>query len=287
MSKTAIVTDTGSGMMPDEGMRDGIYVIPIPFTINGEEYLDGVNLTEADFYRFLEEKAEVHTSQPTYESVTSTWKKALESHEEVVYIPLSSGLSGSCASASIYAEEFDGKVQVVNNQRISVTQRQSAYDALTLANEGKTAAEIKEILEDSKFDSSIYITLDTLDYLKRGGRVTPAAAMIAKVLNLKPILQIQGEKLDAFSKCRGIKQSKKIMINALKDDIIKRFGGTGEMNSCHLAIAHTMNYDAADEFAKELMAEIPGMDITVNPLALVIACHIGPGALACAISKKI
>ena len=287
MSKIAVVTDTGSGIMPDEGMRDGIFLIPIPFTINGREFLDGVNLSEEDFYRYLAENAEVHTSQPTYEAITSTWKKVLEDYDELVYIPLSSGLSGSCASSTVFAEEFDGKVHVINNQRISVTQRQSAYDALALAKEGKTASEIKEILEGCKFDSSIYIMLDTLDYLKKGGRVTPAAAVLAKVLNIKPVLQIQGEKLDAFSKCRGIKQAKKIMINAIKDDIDKRFGGFRETHNYHLAIAHTMNYAAADEFAKELMGELPGLDITVNPLSLVIACHIGPGSLACAVSKMV
>lgn len=287
MNKLAIVTDTGSGLMPDEGKKDGIFVIPIPFTINGSEYLDGVNLTTEDFYRFLAEKAEVHTSQPTALAVTGLWDEILKSYDELVYIPLSSGLSGSCASANLYAEDYNGRVQVVNNQRISVTQRQSAYDALKLAEEGKSAKEIKEILEASKFDSSIYIMLDTLDYLKKGGRVTPAAAMLAKVLNLKPVLQIQGEKLDAFSKCRGIKPAKKIMVNAIKEDIEKRFGGHDSGKGFHLAIAHTMNYDAAEEFAADLRAEFPDYDITINPLSLVIACHIGPGSLACAVSKAI
>ncbi|MCR4744829.1 MAG: DegV family protein [Lachnospiraceae bacterium] len=287
MNKLAIVTDTGSGLMPDEGKKDGIFVIPIPFTINGSEYLDGVSLTTEDFYRFLSEKAEVHTSQPTAMAVTGLWDEILKSYDELVYIPLSSGLSGSCASANLYAEDYNGRVQVVNNQRISVTQRQSAYDALKLAEEGKSAKEIKEILETSKFDSSIYIMLDTLDYLKKGGRVTPAAAMLAKVLNLKPVLQIQGEKLDAFSKCRGIKPAKKIMVNAIKEDIEKRFGGLDSGKGFHLAIAHTMNYDAAEEFAADLRAEFPDYDITINPLSLVIACHIGPGSLACAVSKAI
>ena len=287
MKKVAVVTDTGSGIMPDEGLKDDLFVIPIPFTINGEEYLDGVNLTEDKFYDFLSNDAELHTSQPSFEAVTSLWDRVLQEYDELVYIPLSSGLSGSCSTAKIYAEDYKGRVQVVNNQRISVTQRQSAYDAKMLASSGKNAAEIKDILESVKFDSGIYIMLDTLKYLKKGGRVTPAAAVVAKVLNIKPVLQIHGEKLDAFSKCRGIRQAKKIMINALKDDIEKRLGGMEQPDGYHLAIAHTMNYDAAEEFAEELTTAIPGFDLTVNPLPLAIACHIGPGSLACAVSKKI
>lgn len=289
MKRTAIVTDTNSGITPDEGRENGIYVIPMPFIVNGKEYLDCVNLTQKEFYRFLSEGADVTTSQPAAGDVISVWDDLFEKgFDEIVHIPMSSGLSGACANAMLYAEDYDGRVQVVNNQRISVTQRQSAYDAKYLAEKGHSASEIKDILEKAKFDSSIYITIDTLDYLKKGGRVTPAGAALAKILNLKPILTIQGEKLDAFSKCRGLKQAKTIMLNALKNDLETRLGGYDPENpSVWIAVAHSENEEAAKCFAAEIREVFPNSDIHIDPLPLSISCHIGPGSLAIACSKKI
>ncbi|MBR1892395.1 MAG: DegV family protein [Lachnospiraceae bacterium] len=290
MSNIAIVTDTTSGITIQEGKDNGIYVLPMPIIIDNKEYLDGIDLTHDEFYEFLTSGADIHTSQPAAGSVLDLWNEVLASHDEIVYIPLSSGLSGSCASAQLFSEEddFAGKVHVVNNQRVSVTLRQSVFDAKALAAQGKSGAEIKKILEDTKFESSIYIMLDTLDYLKKGGRITPAAAAFAKILNLKPILQIHGEKLDAFSKCRGIKQAKKIMINAIREDMEEKIGGLDMASpNYHLEIAHTENQEAAEALKEELLAEFPGFDVHIDPLALQIACHIGPGSLAVACTKKI
>ncbi|SKB59971.1 EDD domain protein, DegV family [Lachnospiraceae bacterium] len=289
MKKVAIVTDTNSGMTIAEGEKKGIFVLPMPVIINDKEYLDNVNLTHDEFYNFLAEDAGVHTSQPAAGDVMGLWDKILEEgYDEIVHIPMSSGLSGSCANASVYANEYEGKVHVVNNQRISVTERQSVLDAKVLADSGKSAEEIKNILEETKFDSSIYITLDTLEYLKKGGRITPAAAAFAKILNLKPILQIQGEKLDAFSKCRGIKQAKSIMIKAVKNDIDTRFGGYDPENpNVWIQMAYSQNEEAANEFAAEVREAFPNCKLHIDRLPLSIACHIGPGSLALACSKVV
>ncbi len=289
MKKTAIVTDTNSGITPEEGMENGIYVLPMPFVVNEKEYLDCVNLSHSDFYRFLTEGADVTTSQPAAGDVISIWDKALnDGYDEIVHIPMSSGLSGAYSAACIYAEDYDGKVKVVNNQRISVTQRQSVYDALYLSLNGHSAEEIKNILEETKFDTTIYIMVDTLEYLKKGGRVTPAGAALAKILNLKPILTIQGEKLDAYSKCRGIKQAKSIMLKALMNDIETRLGGYDPSNpGIWIQVAHTENEENARMFAEEIRNAFPGSNVFIAPLPLSISCHIGPGSLAVACTKAI
>ncbi len=289
MKKTAIVTDTNSGITPLEGKENGIFVLPMPFVVNEKEYLDCVNLSQTEFYRFLLEGADVTTSQPAAGDVMTLWNQIFEEgYDEIVHIPMSSGLSGAYSSAMLFASDYDGRVQVVNNQRISVTQRQSVYDALYLAHNGHSAEEIKNILEETKFDSSIYIMVDTLDYLKKGGRVTPAGAALAKILNLKPILTIQGEKLDAFSKCRGIKQAKSIMIKAIMNDIDTRFGGYDPSDpGIWLQVAHTENEEAANEFANEIQDVFPGSNVYVAPLPLSISCHIGPGSLAIACTKAV
>ena len=223
--KIAVITDTNSGMLPPDAEEHGIVLMPMPVIIDNKEYREGVNLTDEHFYQMLADGADVHTSQPAAGDVLDLWNDLLKDYDEIVHIPMSSGLSGSCQSAVLYAEEFDGRVHVVDNQRISVTQRQSALDARVMADSGLTGAEIKSILEETKFDSHIYIMVDTLTYLKKGGRITPAAAMIGGVLHLKPVLQIQGEKLDAFSKCRSIKNAKKIMTDAVAEGIEQEFGG--------------------------------------------------------------
>ena len=287
MAKIAIITDSNSGITQAEGKKIGIYVLPMPFMIDEVTYYEDIDLTQEQFYEKLKSGANIATSQPSPDSVTSLWDKLLQEYDEIVHIPMSSGLSGSCQSAMAFAADYDGRVQVVNNQRISVTQRQSALDALQLAAADKDAAQIKEFLENDKFNSSIYIMLDTLYYLKKGGRITPAAAAIGTMLRLKPVLTIQGEKLDAFAKARTTSQGKTMMINAIKKDINERFGGMTEDKHIWLQIAYTHDRAAAEQFRTEVEAEFPGYDIHIDPLSLSVACHIGPGALALACCKKI
>jgi len=284
--KIAIVTDSNSGITQAEGKQLGITVLPMPFMINEETFYEDITLTQPEFYEKLESGANVVTSQPSPESVLNLWEELLKEYDEIVHIPMSSGLSGSCQSAIMLAEDFDGRVQVVNNQRISVTQRQSALDAKMLAQQDWNAAEIKDFLEKDKFNSSIYIMLDTLYYLKKGGRITPAAAAIGTMLKLKPVLQIQGEKLDAFAKARTANQGKSIMVSAIRNDMETRFGGASADN-IWLEVAYTKNLDTAQQFVSELEKEFPGFDIVCNPLSLSVACHIGPGALAVACCRKI
>ena len=288
MSGIAIVTDSNSGITQAEGKELGIYVIPMPFMIGEGLFYEDINLTQEEFYEKLVGGENISTSQPSPEEVMKQWEKILETYDEIVHIPMSSGLSGSCQSAMMLAEEYDGRVQVVDNQRISVTQRQSCLDALALAAKGLGAKEIKDTLENDKFNSSIYIMLDTLQYLKKGGRITPAAAAIGTLLKIKPVLQIQGEKLDAFSKARTVSQGKSIMINAIKTDVENRFGGmTPAPGSVKIMIAHTNNYEAALAFREELLLIFPGYDIYIAPLSLSVSCHIGPGSLAVACTKNL
>ena len=287
MSRVAIVTDSNSGITQAAGKEMGVFVLPMPFMINGETFYEDISLTQEEFYERLASGADISTSQPSPESVMKLWDDILKEYDELVHIPMSSGLSGSCQSAIMLSEDYNGKVQVVNNQRISVTQRQSCLDALALAEKGMSAREIKDFLEADKFNSSIYIMLDTLYYLKKGGRITPAAAALGTILKLKPVLQIQGEKLDAFAKARTTTQGKSIMINAIKNDIENRFGGLTEDKHIWLEIAHTANQEAAEAYKQEILEVFPGYDIHIDPLSLSVACHIGPGALAFACCRKI
>ena len=284
--KIAIITDSNSGITQKQAAEMGIYVLPMPFMINNETYFEDITLTQNEFYERLASGAEVVTSQPSPDSVMKLWDELLEDHDEIVHIPMSSGLSGSCQSALMLAEDYEGRVQFVNNQRISVTQRQSALDALSLADKGMDAVQIKQFLEDDKFNSSIYIMLDTLYYLKKGGRITPAAAALGTILRLKPVLTIQGDKLDAFAKARTISQGKTMMINAIRNDMEKRFGGANK-DTIWLQIAYTYDLEAATQLRDEVAAQFPGFDIHMDPLSLSIACHIGPGSLAVACCKKI
>ena len=258
----------------------------MPFTISDETFYEGINLTREEFYEKMESGASIATSQPSPSDVMSIWDEALKTHDEVVYIPMSSGLSGSCQSARMLADDYDGKVQVVNNQRISVTQKRSVLDALEMAEMGMSAAEIREELEHVKYESSIYIMLDTLYYLKKGGRITPAAAAVGTLLRIKPVLQIKGERLDAFSKARTMNQGKNIMINAMKHDIETLYGGTDKENVWLYAV-HGNVPDQFAEFSQEVRAAFPAFKVQDDVLSLSIACHIGPGALAIACSKKI
>ena len=287
MSKVAIITDTNSGIMPAEGETLGIKVIPTPFMIDGVEYLEGVNLTQEDFFKKLAEGADVSTSQPSPGALLELWDNMLKDYDEIVYIPLSSGLSSSCQTATMLAQDdYEDKVFVVNNQRISVTMRQSVLDAVEMRDKGMSGKEIRDKLEEVKFESSIYIMLDTLYYLKKGGRITPAAAALGTLLKLKPVLQIQGEKLDAFAKARTATQGKNIMINAMLSDFENRFGGI-DAHDVHLSGAYSYDLEKALEFKGEVEAAFPGYEMHLDPLSLVVSCHIGPGALAIACSRKV
>ncbi len=287
MSKVAIVTDSNSGITQDDAKKFGISVLPMPFYINDKLYYEDIDLTQEQFYKALGEDAQISTSQPSPGDVTDLWDKLLEEYDEVVHIPMSSGLSSSCQTAIMLSDDYDGKVQVVNNQRISVTQRQSVLDAMAMADKGYSAAQIKEKLEQTRFESSIYITLQTLYYLKKGGRITPAAAALGTLLKLKPVLQIHGEKLDAFSKCRTLKQAKQTMINAIQDDCKKRFGSSEKGENMYIEIAYSGEPDEGKLFYDEVKELYPEHDIVMNPLSLSVSCHIGPGAVALACVKKL
>lgn len=286
MEKIAVITDSNSGITIEEAKELGIYVVPMPFIIDGDTYLEGISLSQEDFYHKLtEESADISTSQPSPETIMELWDELLEKYDSIVHIPMSSGLSGALQTANMLALDYDGKVQVVDNQRISVTQRQSAIDALELAAKGLSAEQIKGKLEKVKFESSIYIMLDTLKYLKKGGRITPAAAALGSALRLKPVLQIQGEKLDAFSIAKTTKKGVKKMLDAMEEDVNNRFGG---VENVHLEVAHTDNEQAAMEFVEKIRERFGVTEeIVVHPLSLSVSCHIGPGALAIACSKKL
>lgn len=286
MSKIAVATDSNSGITQEQAKEYGIYVIPMPFFIDGETFFEDINLTQEQFYEKLEGNAEISTSMPAVGDVTDFWDKLLKEYDEIVYIPMSSGLSSSCETAVMLSQDYEGKVQVVNNQRISVTQKRTVLDALEMVKRGMNAAQIKEYLEETKFDSSIYIMLDTLYYLKKGGRITPAAAALGTLLKLKPVLQIQGEKLDAFAKARTAKQAKTIMLDAMAKDFKERFS-TEDGAGMYLFIAYTKDIEPALEFREMIKEQYPNMEIEIDPLSLSISCHIGPGALAIACSKAL
>lgn len=287
MGKIAIVTDSNSGITQEQAKEMGVHVIPMPFYINETMYLEGVTLTQEEFYERLKNDEPISTSQPSPAEVCGLWDMLLKENDEIVHIPMSSGLSNSCETAMGLARDYDGKVQVVDNQRISVTQYQSVADALALRDAGKSAVEIKEVLEAEKLESSIYITLETLKYLKKGGRITPAAAAIGTVLNLKPVLQIQGEKLDAYAKVRGKKQAKRAMLKAAQEDMQERFAEYEKEGLMCIESAYTGNPEEAEEFKKEIEAAFPGHEVRMAPLSLSVACHIGHGALAVACTKKV
>lgn len=288
MTKVKIVTDSNSGITQAEAEKLGISVLPMPFLINGEEFFEDINLTQEEFYAHLKGDANVSTSQPSVASVTELWDSILKEGYEIVHIPMSSGLSESCHTAEHLAKSYEGKVQVVDNQRISITQKQSVYDAITLAKQGLNAAEIRVKLMNTKFDSSIYISLDTLKYLKKGGRLTPAAALIGTILKIKPVLQIQGEKLDAFKNVHTLKQAKEVMIQAIRSDFEKRFAELVSKGEMQLSVAHTANDVEAAKFKAELEEAFPNVPVLFcDPLSLSVSCHIGPGALAVASSRII
>ena len=283
--KVAVVTDSNSGITQAQAKEMGVYVLPMPFMIDGTEYLEDINLTQKEFYEHLSGDHDVSTSQPSPETILNLWEKLLEEYDAVVHIPMSSGLSSSCQTAKMLADDFDGKVQVADNHRISVTQRRSVQDALDMAAAGMDAEAICKKLEETGLDSTIYVTVDTLKYLKKGGRITPAAAALGTLLKIKPVLIILGEKLDSFAKARTMKQAKTMMMNAIQKELDGRLHDS-ECRNCHLAIAHTDNEEAALEFKKEVEERFPNADVYMAPLSLSIACHIGPGSLAVTATRK-
>ena len=284
--KTAVMTDSNSGITPEEGKKIGIYSLPMPVIIEGDVFYEGKNITQEEYYGAMTSGKNVTTSQPSPGDVMDMWDGILkEGYEQVVYIPMSSALSASCHAAIQLSEEYDGKVQVVDDHRISVTMRESVLEAKWMANQGMTAEEIKKKLEENAYNSSIYIAVDTLEYLKKGGRVTAAGAAIGAVLNIKPVLTIQGEKLDAYSKARTYKIAKNTMLDAIAKDIEERFDGKSSPEDIYIVIAHTDNLAAAEEFRDEVKAIYPEHDIYIDHLSLSVACHIGPGALAITATK--
>lgn len=288
MAKIAIITDSNSGLSQEGAKELGIFMIPMPFEIDGKEYLDGINLERDAFYEFQTNDSEIFTSQPAPQTVMDLWDEVLKEYDEIIHIPMSSGLSSSLQTAKMLADDYDGKVYAVDNQRISVTMIDSIVDAMYLRDKGLSAKEIGERLESEGLNSSIYITLDTLKYLKKGGRITPAAAAIGTLLKIKPVLQIQGEKLDAFAKVRTMSAAKSIMINAVKSDVAGRISENGKYKYV-INIAHTNNLEAAQEFEKEIRLAIPEYkgEIRIMELSLSVTCHIGPGALALAVSRVV
>ncbi|RHV97553.1 DegV family protein [Clostridium sp. OF09-10] len=285
--KIAVVTDSNSGITQAQAKEMGITVLPMPFMIDGETYYEDITLTQEQFYQRLKDNSDISTSQPTPDSIMKLWDELLKEYDQIVHIPMSAGLSGSCATAMMLAgeDEYEGKVFVVDNHRISVTQYQSVKDAMMLADMGMDGAQIKKLLEETAADSVIFVTVDTLKYLKKGGRITPAAAALGTLLRIKPVLIILGEKLDSFAKARTMKQAKTLMMNAIQKELDERLHDS-ECKDCHLAIAHSDNEEAALEFKKEVEERFPDADIYLAPLSLSIACHIGPGSLALTATRK-
>lgn len=285
--KIAVVTDSNSGITQAQAKEMGITVLPMPFMIDGETYYEDITLTQEQFYQRLKDNSDISTSQPTPDSIMKLWDELLKEYDQIVHIPMSAGLSGSCATAMMLAgeDEYEGKVFVVDNHRISVTQYQSVKDAMMLADMGMDGAQIKKRLEETAADSVIFVTVDTLKYLKKGGRITPAAAALGTLLRIKPVLIILGENLDSFAKARTMKQAKTLMMNAIQKELDERLHDS-ECKDCHLAIAHSDNEEAALEFKKEMEERFPDADIYLAPLSLSIACHIGPGSLALTATRK-
>ena len=279
----AIVTDSNSGITQAQAKKLGVWVVPTPFFINGELYLEDITLSREEFYEKLVEDAEISTSQPAPGDLIDTWEKLLKEYDEIVHIPLSASLSSACETAMMLSQDYDGRVQVVNNKRVSVMQMSSVLDALRLAESGKTATEIKTILEDEKFNACAYITVDTLKYLKKGGRVTPAAAAIGAVLNIKPVLVVFGEKLDSFAKVRGFKAAKKNMLEAVEKDLKEKFGNDEMM----LYAVSTCDAEETESWRQEIAEYFSDYEVKADYLSLSVSCHIGPGALAIAYAKVV
>ena len=283
MQKTGIITDTNSGMTQAEARECGVTLMPMPFTVNGKNYVENVNMSYMEFFEHLAGGAQVATSQPSPEDVMACWKKALEDCDKLIYIPMSSALSSSCQSAKLFAEDFDGRVLVADNRRISISQKQSVYDALHWRDMGLSAEEILQKLMDTALDASIYLTVDDLSYLKRGGRITPSVATIGTVLNIKPVLQIQGGKLDTYKKVRGLHAAQHTMLEAIRKDLDTRFAGMPMI----LRTAYTGDAAIGKAWNAQVQEQFPEYQVTGDPLPISIACHVGPGVIALGLMKKV
>ena len=286
--KTAIMTDTNSGITKDIAKELGIYVIPMPVIIDEETYYENDTITEEEFFCALSGDRHITTSQPSPGDVMDLWDQILnEGYDELVYIPMSSGLSNSCAAALGYTQEYDGKVEVIDNHRISVTMYQSVLHARDMALQGASAKEIKTVLEDDAYNSSIYLAVNTLEYLKKGGRITPAAALIGSVLSIKPILTIQGEKLDSYAKTRGsMKKAEEKMLSAIQSDIEKRFASL-DQTKLHIGAAGAgLTVEQQNEWVNLLRSKFPAADIFYSPLSASVSVHTGPGAVGIGISFR-
>ena len=285
--KTAVMTDSNSGITPEEGKKIGIYSLPMPVIIEGDVFYEGKNITQEEYYGAMTSGKNVTTSQPSPGDVMDMWDGILkEGYEQVVYIPMSSALSASCHAAIQLSEEYDGKVQVVYNHKISVTMRESVLEAKWMANQGMTAEEIKKKLEENAYNSSIYIAVDTLEYLKKGGRVTAAGAAIGAVLNIKRVLTIQGEKLDAFTKVRGMKKAELKMLEAIEEDLNTRFADV-DRKQLRLGAAGTFQkQEDADQWYNMVKDTFENEidDIYYDSLSFSIGCHVGPNAIGIGIS---
>ena len=280
--RTKVITDSNSGIFPEDGAKLGIDVVPMPVIVDGEEYLENVSITREQFFEWLEAGRDIVTSQPSPAVLEELWGNALKEYEGVVYIPMSSGLSSSCQTARLLAQDYDGRVQVADNKRISVTMKQSVLEAVYFARQGWSAQDICALLEEHSEYSSIYIAVETMEYLKKGGRVTPAAAAIGSVLNIKPVLQIQGARLDAFAKVRGTKAAQERMLKAIESDMKERFAGQKVL----IKGAYTCSDAEAQVWLAKLKERFPGYEITLDPLSLSISTHTGPGATAVVVMEQ-
>ncbi len=281
--RTGIVADSNCGIRAEEAEKLGVHILPMPFFVNEMLFFEGVTLSEDDFYNYLDKGADISTSQPSPGDVMEFWDKLLKEYDELLVIPMSSSLSSTCETAMMLSKEYNGKVVVTDNKTISVTQRQAIFNALKLRDEGKNASDIKEALEFNRKMTNIYIMVDTLKYLKKGGRVTPAAATIGAVLNIKPVLCLETEKLDSFAKARGGKQARKIMLDAMEKDLQEKFKG----ETMNIFIAHTCESSVVKKWVEEVEKRFPDHRIKCDSLSLSIACHVGPGSLAIACAKPL
>lgn len=282
--RTAVMTDSNSGITEQEAQELGIFLLPMPVIIEDEIHYEGQDLTQESFYQSLTSGKNITTSQPSPGDVIAMWEKILQNgYDQVVHIPMSSGLSNSCETAISLSDEYEGRVCVVDNHRISVPMRESVLDAVEMAKEGKTAEEIRKKLEDTAYDASIYIAVDTLEFLKKGGRVTPAGAALGAVLSIKPILTIQGDKLDAFAKVRGMKKCRQKMIEAIREEMNTRFADVERSRLVIGTAGAGLSREEEEQWKNEVADAFPQMAVYYNPLSVSIGCHLGPGAMGIAV----
>ena len=280
MSKTAIMTDTNSGITPETAKKNGIFLLKMPFIVNGREYTEYGEMSYGGFFEALSSGAEVSTSQPSPASLTEMWDEILENYESLVYFPMSSGLSGTCETAKAFAADYDGRVFVVDNKRISVTLYSSVFNAAKLANKGLSAKEIAEIAEEEASEQSVYVSVNTLEHLKKSGRVTAAGAAIGTLLGIKPVLQIQGGKLDAYKKVRGMNAAMNAMLDGIENDRNTRFAG----KNIEIRAAYSGNLETGKEWQEQVAKRFPDLEIGLDALPISISCHVGEGALGIGIS---